>query len=228
MKTGTEQASQLLDTAAVFAAALSLWQACHEQVKTEQSLNLSEQYNGIDQLMREIMRVANQFEAWACRHIDFKTLNDVWPYLLQDKFGETCLAVIDPSALAEFDDADCLRTALQLRLPIMLDDKLPVPIEVTALNPIPGSTFCAFRIQTVRNCCDEESPSPYSAEDEPYDEEFGHPFFTLYGVAGDGQLEHIADRATYREAVGLATKLVAGVEFPDAPVVFYADGDVPN
>ncbi len=228
MKIGAEQASLLPDSAAVFASALSLWHACHQHANGEEPLKLSECYNGVDQFMREVMRVANQFEAWACLHIDFNTLGDVWPYLLEDKFGESCLAVIRPSALAEFDDTDCLRVSMHLRLPILLDDKLPVPVNETALNPVSGSPFRKFRIQTVRNSSDEESPSPYSSDDDPFDEEFGFPYFGLYGVAEDELLEHIADRATYREAVSLVCKLAPGVQFPITPTVSYMCPSVPK
>lgn len=228
MKTGTERTSFLPDSAAVFASALSLWQACQEYANGAEPLNFSDCYNGIDQLMREVMRVANQFEAWSCLHIDFRTLNDVWPYLLQDRFGTACLVVISPSALTEFDDTDCLRVAMHLHLPIALDDKLPVPINVNALNPVSGSPFCEFRIQTVRDTNDERSPSPYSWDDEPFDEEFSFPYFALYGVAEDGLLEHIANRATYSEAVRLASKLAPGVDFPITPTVSYLPASVPK
>jgi len=217
MTTGTESATVLPDPAAIFASALSLRQACQKRIVGEEKLNLSECYNGMDQFMRELMRVANQFEAWACLHVDFNELDHVWPYLLEDRFGETCLAVLLPTALAQFDDSDCLRVAMRLRLPIILDDKLPVPVEVVALNPVPGSSFREFKIQTVRDAIEDSDPNPYSADDEPFDEEFGRPYFGLYGVGDDGKLEHIADRRTYSEALRLAQKLAPGVAFPTTP-----------
>src|SRR5881394_2356330 len=90
--------TSLPDAAAQFASALSLWQTWkHDAIAN--NLDLGECYNDIDQLMREVVRVANQFEAWACLHIDFDLLDDVWPYLLEDRFGEACLAVLPPNAL---------------------------------------------------------------------------------------------------------------------------------
>ncbi len=86
MTTGTNSPTFFPDSAAVFASALSLWQSCNKRVTSDQHLNLSECYNGMDQFMREIMRIANRFEAWACSHLVFDELNDVWPYLLEDKF----------------------------------------------------------------------------------------------------------------------------------------------
>jgi hypothetical protein len=218
MTTETESATVLPDPAAVFASALALWQACQKRAG-EEKLNLSECYNGMDEFMRKLMRVANQFESWASLHINFDELNDVWPYLLEDKFGETCLAILSPGALAQFDESDCLRVAMSLRLPVILDDKLPVPVDVTALNPVSGSLFREFRIQTVRDSIEDGDSNPYSVDDEPFDEEFGRPYFGLYGVGADGKLEHIADRKTYSEAVRLAEKLAPGVAFPNSPTI---------
>jgi len=205
------------DSAAVFAAALSLWQACHLRAEDEDSLNLSECYQGMDQFMREVMQVANLFEIWACSHIDFVKFNDVWSYHLEDKFGEACLAFISASALDEFDDTYCLRVAMRLRLPIKYDAKLPIPVDVTVRNPVPNSGFCQFRIQTVRDSLEDEDVSPYIFDDDPFDGDYGTPYFGLYGVDDEGLLEHIADRQTYTEAISLAAKLAPGVPFPPTP-----------
>ena len=70
------------DTAAVFAAAHSLWEAIQKRARAAPEINLSDCYSGMDQLMREVMRIANQFEEWACQHVEFNELTDVWPYLL--------------------------------------------------------------------------------------------------------------------------------------------------
>jgi hypothetical protein len=216
MTTETESATVLPDPAAVFASALSLWQASQKHVGKEK-LNLSECYNGMDQFMREIMRIANQFEAWACLHIDFNELDDVWPYLLEDKFGGTCLAAILPTALTTFDDSDCLRVAMRLQLPVIFDDKTPVPVDVTALNPVAGSPFKKFRIQTLRDAIEGDYSAAYTLGDEPFDEEFDSPYFGLYGVGEDGLVEFIAERSTYTEAVKLALKLAPGIDFPGTP-----------
>jgi hypothetical protein len=216
MNTETESATELPDPAAVFACALSLWQASQKSA-TDERANLSECYNGMDQFMREIMRVANQFEGWACQHIDFTETDDVWSYLLQDKFGETCLADIFPTALASFCDEDCLRVAMRLKLPIKYDDKLPIPVDITAYNPVAGSPFKSFRIQTVRDNVEDEYSRAYTPGDDPFDEEFHSPYFNLYGVGEDGVLEFITSHSTYTEAVRLARKLAPGIDFPDAP-----------
>jgi len=107
------------DSAAIFAAALSLWLECKKRTSRKGALNLSECYNGMDQFMREVMRIANYFEQWSCKRVNFSELSEVWPYFLEDKFGEACLTVVDPSALAEFDDADCLQIAHKLQLPVI-------------------------------------------------------------------------------------------------------------
>src|SRR4051794_8828878 len=116
------------DSAAVFACALSLWEACAKSAEQDRGLNLSECYNGMDQLMREVLRIGNEFESWAWEHVSFDNLDEVWPYMLGDRFGPACVEVLSPSGLADFNDNDCLRIALHLRLPIKLDDKLPIPI----------------------------------------------------------------------------------------------------
>jgi hypothetical protein len=211
------------DPAAVFACALSLWQECEKHALNDKKLNLSESYNGYDQFTREVMRVATLFENWSCDHINFDNLNDVWPYLLQGKFGETCLSAVLPNALAVFNDDDCLRVALRLRLPVKVEETLPVPVDLTANNPITNSTFKKFRIQTVRDSSEDGDTQPFTADDEPFDENFAPPYFALYGIADDGLLEHIADRRTYSAALTLAQKLAPGVEFPTAPVLFTND-----
>jgi hypothetical protein len=142
---------------------------------------------------------------------------NVWPYLLEDKFGQACLAHIVPEGLPQFNESDCLWVALHLRLPVMLDDTLPIPLDVTVPNPIAGTGFREFRIQTVRNSLEDGDVAPFVADDDPFDEEFGERYFGLYGVGEDGKLEHIADRKTYGEVLILARKLAPGIELPDKP-----------
>jgi hypothetical protein len=207
------------DPAAVFACATSLRDACRRCAEADPHLNLSECYNGMDEFMRVLMRVANLFESWACERVAFENITDVWPYLLEDKFGDACLESIPPSALARFGDEDCLRVALRLRFPIRMDDKLPVPIDVRAPNPIGGSVFREFRIQTVRDD-DEGEAAPFTTDDDPFDNDFGPPYFALYGVGDDGLLEHIAYRDSYSSALDLARKLAPGVALPLKPICF--------
>ena len=82
-----EHKVESVDPAAVFAAATSLWRECQKQAATEPGVNLSDCYGGMDSLMREVMRIATLFETWSCSHVRFEELNDVWPYLLEDRFG---------------------------------------------------------------------------------------------------------------------------------------------
>ena len=167
--------------------------------------------------MREVMAIGSRFEEWSCQHINFDHLTDVWPYLLEDKFGQACLARIFPKALPQFNESDCLWIALHLRLPVMLDDAMPIPIDLTAPNPIAGTGFGEFRIQTVRNLLEDGEVVPFVADDDAFDEEFGERYFGLYGVGEDGKLEHIADRKTYGEVLNLVQKLAPGIRFPDKP-----------
>lgn len=211
--------STLADPAAVFACALSLWQKCKQRASSEAPLNLSECYDGMDQFMREVMRIANVFESWACQHINFNELTAVWPYLLEEKFGDICTKMILPSALNQFDETDCLRVALRLRLPVRLDDQLRVPVDIKVPNPTPGAAFHDFRIQTIRDHLEDDDPCPFTSDDEPFDEEFSDPYFGIYGIGTDGLMEHIADRKTYSETVSLVKKLAPGVEFPTNPTL---------
>ncbi|MDB6020691.1 MAG: hypothetical protein JWQ04_548 [Pedosphaera sp.] len=210
--------THLADPAAVFAAAMSLWQSCNKRAIQDQRPNLSESYNGMDQFMREVMRVANLFEGWACSHLIFEQMEDVWPYMLQDKFGDACLEILLPNELAQFNESDCLRVSLHLRLPIRMDSQLPIPIDIRAPNPVSGSAFQAYRIQTVRDSLEENEIVPFTADDDPFDTEFGTPYFGLYGVGDDGLVEHIADRTTYAGILSLLQKLVPGVAFPAEPM----------
>src|SRR5207248_2379914 len=165
--------------AAVFAGALSLWNELEDLSKNEPQFNLSEAYSGVDEGMRQAMRVAISFETWACSHVDFAEFSDVWPYALEDKFGAAVLKILPPGGLHNFDETDCLRVALGLRLPVKLDGKLPVPIDVCAANPISGSGYKQFRIQTVGDLVEDDQTVPFTAVDEPFDAEFSEPYFGI-------------------------------------------------
>jgi hypothetical protein len=204
------------DPAAVFTIAHSLWEIC-EKRSHQNNFNISECYNGVDQFIREIMRIANLFENWACHHINFDEFDEVWAYYLGDNFGKSCLTVVPLNCLMDFGEADCLRVALHLRLPVVLDDKLPVPLDLTSPNPVAQAGFRDFRIQTVRNSIEDEYAVPFVADDEPFDEEFGKHYFSLYGVGEDRKLEHIPDRTTYAEVLSLAQKIAPGIAFPSKP-----------
>lgn len=209
----TQIPTKLPDNAAQFAAALSLWQPWKQAVLAENP-DLSECYDSMDQLRREVVRVANHFEMWASLHVDFDMLDESWPHLLEKRFGEACLDVLPPNALARFDNGDCLRVAVRLDLPINFIFELVSPIDVRASNPIAGSPFPQYRIQTVRDSIYGESTAPFTLNDDPSDGDFSEPYVRLYGVSDGGVLEHIADRKNYREVVKLARKLAPGVKFP--------------
>jgi hypothetical protein len=206
------------DSAAVFACALSLHAACMELDRTDPGLNLSECYQGIDQFMREVMRVANLFEDWACAHVAFEKLSDVWPYLLEDRFGSACLVAVMPGFLMEFGTDDCFRVASCLRLPMWINGRLALPFLLDVVNPVSGSTFEHYRIQTVRNELDGDKVMPFVVGDEVEDENFGPLYFVIHGVGRDGALEHIAERRTYQEAADLLRAMFLDLDLPDNPV----------
>ena len=209
--------NQCLDPAAQFAIAYSLWQACHDYAGKTKGLSLSEAFNGMDECMRVVMKIGELFERWACEHVNFDNLNDVWPYLLQDKFGDACLTLVSVEEIADFAGQDCLRLALALRLPVSASDGLPVPLSLWARNPTAGSSFGRFLIQTVRSRDDDGNVECYQVGDEPYDDAFTAPWFALYGELEDGKREHIADRASYETILNLARNLVPGIDLPDSP-----------
>jgi hypothetical protein len=210
--------NDLPDPAAIFACAVSLRDSCVNAEEADSELNLGESYNGMDQFMREMMRIGTLFESWACDHVEFEDLNDVWPYLLEGEFGEACLKTSCPGNLAGFDESDCLRVSLLLGLPIRADGSLPIPVDVRGLNPIIESGFQEFRIQTLRHVLAGDEVVPFTQNDEPFDDDSGPPYFGLYGIDRDGTLEHIADRGTYLEARVLAQKLVPGLSLPEVPI----------
>jgi hypothetical protein len=213
------------DPAAIFAAAFSLWEACSLRAKLYPDINLSHAYDGYDQLMREVMRIAELFERWACDHIDFDQNEEVWPYLLGDRFGQTCLKIFDVAELASFAEKDCFRIAVKLSLPIRGDTGLPLPVDVICRHPNPTSEFKSFRIQTIRKSAHGDVISTFSAHDDPCDPSFEAPFFAIYGIRSHDVLEHIADRWTYSEATHLLSNLIPGIEIPAFPFGFNRQTD---
>lgn len=210
------------DPAAVLAAAVSLYREAKRSAATEPRVNLSESYNGADEFMRQVMRIANDFEVWSCKHVVFEELCDVWPYRLEDEFGPACLSIFRGAGfLMHFAEQDCLRVATKLRLPLRMDTGLPVAVDVTALNPLGDAGFQKFRIQTVRDSLDDVSIEPFTIDDDPFDEGWDAPYFAFYGVNRDGSLEHVADRTNYSDAVELAGKLAPGIRFPAHPVAHH-------
>jgi hypothetical protein len=206
------------DPAAVFACASSLYNACTKAAAGDPSMNLSEAYHGGDQFMREVMRVGELFESWACKHVDFDALNDVWPYLLEGRFGEACLEFMDAGAFAGFTEEDCLRVAFRLRLPISVDGGVPVPVFLEREHPNSTAAFRFIRIRTVWDALDESGVESFNWEDDPFDEEYSSPYFGIYGVDEDGTVEHIADRDRYSAARELIEMLVPGIGFPERAV----------
>lgn len=163
------------------------------------------------------MRIADLFERWACLHVAFENLQDVWSYRLAEDFGGACLNLFRPEGLVEFDESACLRVALELRLPVRLRDCLRVPVDVRVTNPNLDSEFRQFRIQTVRDHVEDGDVHPFILDDEPFDEKFTMPYFALYGIDADGMSEHIADRRSYSEITALTYKILPGLCFPEFP-----------
>lgn len=211
--------NESLDPAAVFACAMSLRDACDQAAKLN-NLDLSDLFQGMDQFYREAMRIAALFEEWACEHVVFEEMCEVWPYLLEDKFGAACLQRMSVEDLSGFDAEDCPDVAMKLLLPLYYNDAQPhLPLDVKAINPVPSSPFTHWRIQTIRCLSGDESFEPMLYGDDPSDPEYEPSILALYGVNAEGLVEHIKDFDRYADAVAFMRKIAPGVEFPDEPMV---------
>lgn len=82
------------DPAGEFAAAMSLY---HHILASHSVDEITDNHEGQENVMRSVMTLAKAFEAWACRHVDFDTLQDRWPYILEDGFGAAVFLVWDGS-----------------------------------------------------------------------------------------------------------------------------------
>ena len=87
--------------------------------------------------MRVVMRVATRFENWATGHVAFEKLDDVWPYMMEDRFGAACVDAMGAENLAAFDDNDCLRVALRLCLPVKSSAGFCIYIDTFFQGPVP-------------------------------------------------------------------------------------------
>jgi hypothetical protein len=200
-----------LDPAAVFACAKSLHDACLRRAGSDPGWDAERMQEGRDDFLREWMRVAALFVEWADDHGVSDKLQGGWIQLLEQRFGEACLAATPGDVLGRFDAADCLRVALELRLPMAMDAGLAVPFFLEVPHPLAGAGFEALRIQTVRLHRDGEiGMVPFMGGDDPYDPDFGPPVFGIYGVK-DGFVEHLADRGSYEEARSLLLALLPGI-----------------
>lgn len=121
MRPRKQRAVALADPAAILAAAVSLWAEVQKREKDER-LNLSEAYDGVDQCMREAMRIATLFETWSGERVVFEALDEAWPYLIEERFGPACLAVVGPLGLMLVDCRACEQIARQLGLTIRAGD----------------------------------------------------------------------------------------------------------
>ncbi len=201
------------DPAAIVACVISLWNAYTKPDTALPRCDLSGPYNGFDEFMRKVAHAAEEFEAWACSHIDFAETLEVWPYFLEEHFGPACIHFLKREGLMNFNNSTCLQVALRMRLPVRLDMNLPIPMDVSANNPVAGSAFVKLRIRTCRTVCETDEAHPFTIEDDPFDEAYDSPHYALYGVYQDGTNEYITDRPSLESAVALASKIAPRVSF---------------
>lgn len=126
------------DPAAVFSCAVSLRDAACARAAVS-GLSLSDVFSGMDGFQRELMRVATLFEIWAVTHVAFDHLTEVWPYLLEDHFGDACMAVATLETMSRWDEMDCLRISEHLGLTLYDQDGQQLPLMIRAANPVADS-----------------------------------------------------------------------------------------
>jgi hypothetical protein len=126
------------DPAAIFGAAESLYRVGEIRAGTrnrdysyspllqDSLVNLSEAYHGGDNFMRECMRVATMFERWACAHVDFERMDEVWTYWLQEDFGDSVYDLQgNVTSLASFKIPDCRKVAVAMGMPLVRRASVP-------------------------------------------------------------------------------------------------------
>lgn len=226
---GTSTRTEVKDPAAVMAIAMSLRKSL-EAYSLPENVTMSDLFQGIDNLFRACMHVATVFEVWACDHVFFDEVVDVWPYLLEDKFGDAFLQPYRlgreefntlPTDLTSFIPADCLNMAMKLGLPLLYSDEARMPLLAEILNPVPRSIYKYWRIQTVRHRSENEEAGwePLVYGDNPHDPDWDYPELGFYGVFEDGTLEHLSDHPTYAAAVERAKRLAPTADFPEQPII---------
>ncbi|MBE7498106.1 MAG: hypothetical protein HS117_24460 [Verrucomicrobiaceae bacterium] len=133
------------DPTAVFACAVSLRDACEEKAAVC-GINLNDEFQGGDQFWREVMRIAELLETWACENVAFDALEDVWPYLLEEKFGCACLEHVHVDGLTTFALMDCPMVAMNMEVPLMYRDGRNLPPDGTV------STTAGSSQQALETC----------------------------------------------------------------------------
>lgn len=219
------------DPAAILGIAISLRDAGEAAAKLG-DIDISDTFNGYDQFYRELMRIAEMFEGWACKHVAFDEVEDWWPYQLEQHFGVACLKRVEVADLASFDEEDCPVIAMTLKLPLFYSDEpglqavafrqhppSRLPLDLTAANPVKGSEWKHWRIQTTRSLLnDRDNVEVMAYGDDPFDTEYTTPSISLYGVGKDGLAEHVRDFYEYASAVKFVRSVAPGVDFPDQPI----------
>lgn len=130
------------DPAAILGAAVSLYNEAKRQDAASR-VNLSDTFSGMDSLMREVHTVAADFERWACFHVDFDALEDVWPYTLEDSFGKVFLEVTpltDPNQW-KMTHEKCLQVAQKMGLPMVKLETLETAARAKAIQECAGVLY---------------------------------------------------------------------------------------
>jgi len=114
------------DPAAIYCMTRSLMDQL--QINRSESESISGHYEGWDNAIRECVRVSTMFERWCCQHIDFDEFNGVWPYEMEDKFGEAVFEHQESKfQLESFSEHDCgyVASILGLKLGADINSRTP-------------------------------------------------------------------------------------------------------
>jgi len=113
------------DPAAIYCITHSIVTEAKE-IDDQHGFEFSDAYNGWDNVMRQANKVANIFESWACRYVDFDRYEGVWPYEMEVNFGEHLFELISDDKILQgygdlesFRETDCAIVALAMGLPML-------------------------------------------------------------------------------------------------------------
>lgn len=215
------------------AGELAIAKGLFDYLADKDDFDISEAYQGVDECMRRCMHLGRVFEVWACDHIHFDSLQNVWPYYLEDHIGpaiEKMFWEANHTIPIMWDDSDLLSLAVNLRLPVLIAETTGSSMDIVWELPRsrPGE-FQAYQVRTVRTTPDGESVEHYSIGDAAHynnDDNHSPILFALYGSldAEDPVWEFVFEMPSY-EALRITAQRLLGADktsaMPMTPVMRY-------
>lgn len=237
------------DPAAVFAIAHALFvlleskaaaRGEHQQEDDNQE-SIWEDHGGQDGALRNFMSTASIFEAWACKHVAFDELADIWPYKLMDSFGEAWKKMAGENYYHRDHPhrnmthptpgpGMCYQLARLMELPVFYrenDELIPLLVHVQNLpskqpdlgmDTVPVTTW---RFSTVKVSLQSDGPTLLSrytvTSAEPKLNE--HIELMLEAVTANGSSVVVGYFPTYDDAAKHALSLNPDLELPELPFI---------